>query len=73
MDNIFVYFADFPPHIHEIVLPCLDGYTVYINASLSHSEQVTAYLHALSHIVNRDFEKESGVQEIEYLRHNLAS
>lgn len=71
MNDIFIYLADFPPHIHELVAPCPDGYTVYINASLSKVEQLTAYFHALSHIANEDFEKESNVQEIEFARHGF--
>ena len=70
MNNVYVYLADLPPHIREIVTPCFDGYTVYIDAGLSQDEQEDAYSHALAHIEAGDFEKESGVQEIEFDRHN---
>lgn len=69
MDNIYIYFADLPPHINEIVTPCIDGYTVYIDENLSQGEKINAYSHALAHIEAGDFEKESGVQEIEFDRH----
>lgn len=64
MDDIYIYLIDLPPTINEAVTPCLDGYTVYINRNLDHSEQIKAYNHALHHIVNHDFEK-SDVQQIE--------
>lgn len=73
MDNVYIYLADLPPHINEMVTPCSDGYTVYIDASLSKNEQISAYSHALSHITEGDFEKESGVQEIEFDRHGLTN
>ena len=73
MDDIYVYLADFPSNIHEIVTPCPDGYTVYINARLSKSEQIGAYYHALSHIENGDFESEAHVQEIESARHSFTN
>lgn len=46
-----------------------DGsYTILINAKLSDQGQLLAYEHALKHIVNGDFDKES-VQEIESSAH----
>lgn len=65
MNDIFVYLVKLPEGIDEVVLPCFDGYTIYIDPSLSHSEQLKAYKHALSHIENNDFEK-TDVQQIEY-------
>lgn len=64
MDRIFVYLVDLPTKIHEMVTPCADGYTIYINARLSNLARVEAYDHALWHINNNDFEKEDA-QEIE--------
>lgn len=64
-DNIFTYLVRFPcRRTKEAVLPCLDGYTVYIDERLSHEEQVKAYRHALEHIYNGDFEK-SDVSQVE--------
>ena len=68
MNDIFVYLVKLPEGIDEVVLPCFDGYTIYIDPSLSHSEQLKAYKHALHHINNHDFEK-SDVQKIEYEAH----
>lgn len=73
MDNIYVYLADFPRNINELVSPCADGYTVYINSSLSKDKQIASYYHALAHIVSGDFEKEADVQEIEYARHSFTN
>lgn len=63
-EPVFVYHVPLPDGVSEIVLPCLDGHTVYIDDSLSHEAQIEAYRHATRHIKNRDFEKDN-VQEIE--------
>lgn len=64
MDDIFVYLVNLPDGIHEMVTPCCDGFTVYIDSKLTCTERQKAYLHALDHIKRNDFEKEN-VQEIE--------
>lgn len=69
MDDVFTYLIDLPPKINEAVTPCLDGYTIYINRNLSKDKQIKAYLHALHHIMNCDFER-SNVQQIESEAHN---
>ena len=63
-EPVFVYHIPLPDGVSEIVLPCLDGHTVYIDDRLSYEAQIEAYRHAIRHIRNRDFEKEN-VQEIE--------
>lgn len=68
MDNIFLYFVKLPEGIDEVVMPCFDGYTVYIDPSLSYHQQIEAYNHALRHISNHDFEKHD-LQEIEANAH----
>lgn len=67
-DNIYVYLIDLPDRVNEIVLPCLDGYTVYLNARLSYAGRVRAYHHAIRHIERNDFEKYD-VQQIEEEAH----
>lgn len=67
-DNIYVYLIDLPDRVNEIVLPCLDGYTVYLNARLSYAGRVQAYHHAIRHIERNDFEKYD-VQQIEEEAH----
>lgn len=58
-NNIYVYLTRLPGNgIREVVLPCLDGYTIYLDERLTHEQQVKAYHHALWHIRNRDFEKD---------------
>lgn len=68
MDDIFVYTVKMPPKIKEFVTPCLDGYTVYIDDSLSDEEKREAYNHAMKHIERNDFEN-TDIQEIEYEAH----
>jgi len=57
-DDIFVYYAKMPEGMNEMVLPCLDGYTIYINDKLPDSEQMHSFLHALGHIERGDCEDE---------------
>lgn len=68
MDNVFTYIVDLPARINETVTPCLDGYTVYINCNLDREQQQKAYMHAVAHIMNNDFEKYD-VQQIESEAH----
>lgn len=68
MKDVFVYVIDLPFGVNEVVTPCLEGYTVYINARLDHEKQLKAYRHALWHIENNDFEKYD-VQAIEAEAH----
>lgn len=67
-EEIFVYHIPLPDGVHEIVLPCLDGYTVYLDDNLSYEERIKNYMHAKHHIDNNDFER-FDVQEIEYDAH----
>ena len=69
MDSIYVYLIDLPEYINEMVTPCADGYTVYINARLSQLGRVEALNHAVTHIDNNDFEKED-VERIEHEAHS---
>lgn len=64
MDNIYVYIVDLPDRIDEMVTPCADGYTVYLNARLSYTGRTRAYCHALRHIERNDWSK-ADVQMIE--------
>ena len=68
MNEVFVYWIPLPCGVREIVTPCPDGYTIYINASLDDAHQLAAYEHALRHIRGNDFEK-SDVQGIEGAAH----
>lgn len=70
MDDIFVYVVDLPTKINEMVTPCNDGYTVYLNARLSRERQIEAYKHAVyEHVENNDWEK-GNVQNIERRAHD---
>ena len=68
MNDVFLYYADLPPGIHEMVCPCPDGYTIYLSTADNVETQRMSYAHALSHIQGNDFEKEN-VQEIEASAH----
>ena len=68
MVDVFVYIVDLPDQVDEMVTPCLDGYTVYLNARLSYAGRVRAYHHAIRHIERNDFEVEN-VQKIEEEAH----
>ncbi|MCH5271613.1 MAG: hypothetical protein J1E83_12830 [Lachnospiraceae bacterium] len=47
-----------------------DSYTIFLNARLSREKQLEAYLHALQHIEDGDFEKED-VDYVELSAHNM--
>lgn len=64
MNNVYVYIVDLPDRVDEMVAPCFDGYTVYLNARLSYAGRVRAYNHAIRHIERNDWEKDN-VQIIE--------
>ena len=67
-DNVYIYMADLPTGINEMVCPCLGGYTIYIDDKLSPSGRLDAYQHAMCHINNHDFEK-TDVNQIEIEAH----
>ncbi len=54
MDNIYIYLVKTEPGIDEAVVPCLDGYTVYLNKDLTAEDLIKAYEHAKYHIDNGD-------------------
>lgn len=68
MGDVYIYIVDLPDRVDEMVTPCLDGYTVYLNARLSYAGRVRAYIHAMRHIERNDFER-ANVQEIETETH----
>ena len=47
-----------------------NSYTVFISDSLSPEYKQKAYIHALTHICNCDFENNKSVQDIEMIAHN---
>lgn len=62
--KIYTYSVHLPDGVNEAILPCADGYTIYIDIDLDEIQKKKALTHALKHIANNDFEK-SDVQEIE--------
>ena len=70
-DEVFTIPLDFKTtKTSEMVTVNEDGsYTIFINTRLSRDAQYKAYLHAISHIRNGDFDKDN-VQEIEAEAHD---
>ena len=67
--DVFIYTVQFPgTDIHEAVLPCLDGYTVYLDSRLGTEGRKKAYSHAVRHILRDDFGKDD-VSRIELEAH----
>lgn len=65
LEAIGVHFFNLPARISEQVVCNEDGsYTIIINARLSYEQQMEAYKHAITHIMNDDFSKENA-DEIE--------
>ena len=67
-EDIYVYYAPLPPGIKESVVPCYNGFTVYLNSNHAREANIEGYYHALFHIQNKDHQKED-VQEIERQAH----
>jgi hypothetical protein len=69
MDEIYIYRIKLPGKSKEAVLPCKDGYTIYIDERLDDAQALREYQHAIYHIENGDLESEGTVQEIEKKAH----
>lgn len=68
--DINVVLWNFPNGGNEMVLPNEDGsYTIFLNSRLSKEQQQKAYIHALKHLKDDDFQKDD-VQSIESNAHN---
>lgn len=63
-----IYFVELPDGFNEVILPCEDGYTIYLDSRLSEAGIRRSYDHAMEHIRNADFTK-SDVQNIENKAH----
>ena len=63
-DNIYHYIVRLPDGFDEMIAPCCDGYTIWIDDRLSPKGREDAYRHAIKHIERGDWEK-SNVQNIE--------
>ncbi|MCI8986927.1 MAG: hypothetical protein HFI60_13470 [Lachnospiraceae bacterium] len=69
MEDIYIQILDMDTKIPEqLVKNNDDSYTIFLNSRLSRDSQLKSYYHALKHIKEGDFEKES-VQEIEAKTH----
>lgn len=72
VNDIFVYCIKMPRGVPEMVVPCADGYTVYISDQLTTEAQRDKYAHALRHIQNGDHDNGGDVQQIEGEAHAIA-
>jgi len=71
VEEVYVYLTDFPTDaVHEMVVPCVDGYTIYIDIKQDEAHRMASYNHAMEHIHNRDWERED-VQQIEAEAHHI--
>lgn len=69
MDFDFQIFLMDGMSVNEMVTENEDGsFTIFVNNNLCESKRMKAINHAITHIKNRDFEKEN-VQEIELSAH----
>lgn len=68
--DCFVYLAPLPHDVREMLTPCTEGYTLYLNERLTQNQRLRAIEHAFRHAQRGDFEKlNADVQEIEYSTH----
>lgn len=71
MDDINVQLLNMDTKIPEHLVKNDDeSYTIFLNAKLTHENQLKSYYHALKHIERNDYNMEN-VQEIEKNAHNL--
>lgn len=69
MVDVYTYFAELPPGIHEFITENPDGsYTIYLDINENREQWLQSYEHAIEHIKNYDFEKHN-IQEIEHDAH----
>lgn len=64
-DEIYVYHIRLPDRVREVVTPCPDGYTIYIDDRLSRDQAEREYHHALEHIRHDDLNADRRADEIE--------
>lgn len=67
-DEIYIYFVSLPDGIDEMVVPCSEGFTVYLDEKLDDFGRAKSYLHAIDHIREKDHIK-TDVQSIEAHAH----
>ena len=65
IDGVYVYCVDLPDGVNEMVAPCEDGYTIYIDAKQTREGMKESYDHAMKHIRERDHDKNMTADEIE--------
>ena len=71
IQGIYVQFLNMDTAIKEQIFQNRDGsYTIILNSRHTHENQLMAYYHALTHIVNDDFEKDNA-DSIELCAHNV--
>lgn len=68
--DCFIYEVELPGHVNEMVVPCLDGYTIYIDSRLTPRKKREAVAHAVIHIHRGDFDKHD-VDMIEAEAHHI--
>ncbi len=69
-ETITVILYDMPTRIKEYVIANHDSsYTIVLNAKHSFETRCQAYLHAVKHIKNGDFEKDDSSDSIEARSH----
>ena len=70
-EAIGVYFIDMDTSVHEEVHLNEDSsFTIFVNSKLNSEARMLAYQHAIEHIMNDDFSKESA-DDIEIGNMNL--
>lgn len=70
MEDIFIRLIPMPSHIRGFTARGCDGYSIYIDESLSDDERMKVYKHELDHIINGDFDShEVDVSLLEGRRH----
>ena len=59
-----IYYVELPDGFNEAILPCDDGFTIYIDPRQSEAGMHRSFEHAMKHIRRNDFNN-NDVQSIE--------
>ena len=70
MENIYVRLIDLPATIKAYVVANADqSYTIVLNSTLNHEQNMKSYAHEMKHILGDDFTKED-INKIELQAHS---
>lgn len=71
MSDVTVKLVDMPCAVRGFTKKHPDGCTIFLNARLSHEQNVKTYLHEIDHIKKNHLDAELNTDRIECLMHGI--